>query len=129
MALYFGTVCFGTIVPDLVLEFRWPGTEAPHPDSPVHPQRGPGLRDRGRTEKLSMSKSKEHIHLRFQAVVIASQLPDNRAEALLVLDYARHMVMEFLDEPSCVSDNVQAVSDTVETRPQAPRLRDRFTIQ
>jgi hypothetical protein len=54
-----------------------------------------------------MSKSKEHIHLRFQAVVIASQLPDNRAEALLVLDYARHMVEEFLDDPSGVSDNVQ----------------------
>ena len=47
-----------------------------------------------------MSKSKEHIHLRFQAVVIASQLPDNRAEALLVLDYARHMVAEILaDSP------------------------------
>ena len=76
-----------------------------------------------------MPKSQEHVNLRFQAVVIASQLPDDRAEALLVLDYARHMVMEFLDEPSCVSDNVQAVSDTVETRPQAPRLRDRFTIQ
>ena len=38
---------------------------------------------------LSMAKSKEHTHLRFQAVVIASQLPDNKAEALLVLDYAR----------------------------------------
>ena len=46
-----------------------------------------------------MSESKEHIHLRFQAVVIASQLPDNRAEALLVLDYARHMVEECLDSP------------------------------
>ena len=44
-----------------------------------------------------VSEPKEHIHLRFQAVVIASQLPDNRAEALLVLDYARHMVEEFLD--------------------------------
>ena len=52
-----------------------------------------------------MSKSKEHIHLRFQAVVIASQLPDNTAEALLVLDYARQMVVEFLDDPSGVSDN------------------------
>ena len=39
-----------------------------------------------------MSEPKEHIHLRFQAVVIA-----NRAEALLVLDYARNMVEEFLD--------------------------------
>ena len=45
---------------------------------------------------LSMAKSKEHIHLRFQAVVIASQTTDNTAEALLVLDYARHMVVEFL---------------------------------
>ncbi len=41
MTLYLGTVCFGTIVPDLVLEFRWLGTEAPHPDSPVHPKHGP----------------------------------------------------------------------------------------
>ena len=47
-----------------------------------------------------MSQSKEHIHLRFQAVVIASQLPDNTAEALLVLDYARHLVVEFLDDSS-----------------------------
>ena len=65
-----------------------------------------------------MSKSKEHIHLRFQAVVIASQLPDNRAEALLVLDYARDMVVEFLDDSSEVSDSV---SGTI--------VRDRFTVQ
>jgi len=56
-----------------------------------------------------MSQSKEHIHLRFQAVVIASQLPDNTAEALLVLDYARHLVVEFLDDSSGVSDNVSAL--------------------
>ena len=54
-----------------------------------------------------MSQSKEHTHLRFQAVVIASQLPDDRAEALLVLDYARHMVEEFLDSSPVVSDSVQ----------------------
>ena len=56
-----------------------------------------------------MAISKEHIHLRFQAVVIASQLPDNTAEALLVLDYARHMVVQSVDETSGVSvtDNVQ----------------------
>ena len=75
-----------------------------------------------------MSKSNEHIHLRFQAVVIASQLPDNTAEALLVLDYARHMV-ECLDDSSGVSDNVQRVSGTIETQPLAPRVRDRFTVQ
>ena len=74
-----------------------------------------------------MSNSKKHIHLRFQAVVIASQLPDNTAEALLVLDYARHMVGEFLDDRSGVSDNV---SGTTETQPLAPpRVRDRFTVQ
>ena len=61
-----------------------------------------------------MSKSNEHIHLRFQAVVIASQLPDNMAEALLVLDYARHMV-EFLDDSSGVFDDVQRVSGTIQT--------------
>jgi hypothetical protein len=65
-----------------------------------------------------MSKSKELIHLRFQAVVIASQLPDNKAEALLVLDYARHMVLEFLDASSEVSDSA---SGTI--------VRDRFTLQ
>ena len=32
--------------------------------------------------------------------MIVSQLPDNTAEALTVLDFARHLVREFLDEPS-----------------------------
>jgi len=52
-----------------------------------------------------VSESKEHVQVRFQALVIASQLPDNRAEALLVLDYARHMVEEFLDSSPGGSDN------------------------
>jgi hypothetical protein len=74
-----------------------------------------------------MSESKEHTRLRFQAVVIASQLPDNKAEALLVLDYARHLVVEFLDDSSGVSDSV---SGTIETQPPAPpRVRRRFTVQ
>ena len=68
--------------------------------------------------RWNMSKSKELIHLRFQAVVIASQLPDNKAEALLVLDYARHMVLEFLDDSSEVSDSA---SGTI--------MRDKFTLQ
>ena len=67
-----------------------------------------------------MSKSQEPIHLRFQAVVIASQLPANAAEALLVLEYARHMVVDFLDAPSGVSDNVQRVSGVILT--QRPSL-------
>jgi len=74
-----------------------------------------------------MYKSNDPIHLRFQAVVIASQLPDNTAEALLVLDYARHLVVEFLDDSSGVSDSV---SGTNETQPLAPpRVRGRFTVQ
>ena len=74
-----------------------------------------------------MSQSKEQIHLRFQAVVIASQLPNNTAEALLVLDYARQLVVEFLDDSSGVSDSV---SGTIESRPLAPpRVRGRFTVQ
>ena len=77
-----------------------------------------------------MSESKEHVQVRFQALVIASQPPDNRAEALLVLDYARHMVMEFLDGSSAVSDNVQRVSGAIATQPPTPpRVRDRFTVQ
>ena len=52
-----------------------------------------------------MSESKEHVQLRFQALVIASQLPENTTEALLVLDYARHMVEEFLDSSSGVADS------------------------
>jgi hypothetical protein len=52
-----------------------------------------------------MSESKEHIDLRFQAAVIAGQLPDNRAEALLVLDYPRQMVVEFWDDSSGVVDS------------------------
>ena len=69
-----------------------------------------------------MSKSNEPIHLRFQAVVIASQLPDNTAEALLVLDYARRLVVEFLDDTSGVPVS--------ETRPRTPPgVRDEFTVQ
>ena len=65
---------------------------------------------------MSMSKSKEHM--RFEAVVIAMQLPDNRAEALLVLDYARDMVVEFFDDSSGISDSV---SGTI--------VGDKFTLQ
>jgi hypothetical protein len=61
---------------------------------------------------LPMAKSKEQSQLRFQAVVIASQLPDNTTEALLVLDYARDLVVEFFDDPSGVSDN-EGVSATI----------------
>jgi hypothetical protein len=68
--------------------------------------------------RWNMSKSKELIRLRLQAVVIASQLPDNKAEALLVLDYARHTVLEFFDDSSEVSDSA---SGTI--------VRDRFTLQ
>ena len=74
-----------------------------------------------------MSESKKHIHLRFQAVVIASQLPDNKAEALLVLDYARHLVVEFLDDSSGVSDSVFGTNET--QPPAPPRVRRRFTVQ
>ena len=46
--------------------------------------------------------------------MIASQLPDDRAEALLVLDYARHMVVEFSNDASRVSDKLQRVSGIIE---------------
>jgi len=118
-----------TAVPDWGPGFRSLGTMAPHPDSQgTRNGHGPGLRDRGRTDGgWKVSELKEHIHLRFQAVVIASQLPDNVAEALLVLDYARHLVVEFLDDSSGVSDSV---SGTIESRPLAPpRVRGRFTVQ
>ena len=55
----------------------------------------------GRWEGVwGMPNSQEHSHLRRQAIVIVSQLPDNTAEALTVLDYARHLVTEFLEEPA-----------------------------
>ena len=74
-----------------------------------------------------MSNPKEHVHLRFQAVVIASQLPDDMAEALLILDYARHMVVESLHS-SGVSDNVQRVS--IQTQPAAtPLAHASLTVQ
>jgi hypothetical protein len=66
-----------------------------------------------------MSKSNEYVHLRFQAVVIASQLADNRAEALRVLDYARHMVMGFWDGSSGVSDSGPGIKE--ETQPLGAR--------
>ncbi|MBT1510127.1 hypothetical protein KIP88_06395 [Bradyrhizobium sp. SRL28] len=47
-----------------------------------------------------MPNSQEHNDLRRHAIMIVSQLPDNTAEALTVLDYARHLVTEFLAEPS-----------------------------
>src|SRR4029077_16400736 len=89
--LYLRTLHFRTAVPDWVLGFRSLGTVAPHPDSQgTRNGHGSGLRGRRRTdwERWKGPESTEQIHLRFQAVVIASQLPDNRAEALLVLDYA-----------------------------------------
>ena len=43
--------------------------------------------------------SKEHDGLRRQAIQITSQLPDNTADALAVLNYARDLVVGFLDEP------------------------------
>ena len=71
-----------------------------------------------------MSQSKEHIHLRFQAVVITSQLPHNPVEALLVLDYARQMVMEFFDHSS------DSIPGTIENKLRAPpHARGRFTVQ
>ena len=74
-----------------------------------------------------MSKSQEHVHLRFQAVVIASQLPDNTAEALLILDYARQMVVESLHS-SGVSDSVQCVS--IQTQPAVtPLAHASLTVQ
>ena len=57
-----------------------------------------------------MQNSQEHSHLRRQAIVIVSQLPDNTAEALTVLDYARHLVTEFLEEPAAVRQNSAAGS-------------------
>ena len=36
-----------------------------------------------------MPNSQEHNHLRRHAIMIVSQLPENSAEALTVLDYAR----------------------------------------
>jgi hypothetical protein len=74
-----------------------------------------------------MSKSNERVHLRFQAVVIASQLPDNRAEALRVLDYARHMVAEFWDDSCGISDNASGINETQPLVP--PRAHDGFTVQ
>ena len=42
---------------------------------------------------------KEHDGLRRQAIQITAQLPDNTADAIKVLDYARDLVMGFLDMP------------------------------
>ena len=57
-------------------------------------------------------KSKEHNHLRRLAIQIASQLPDNTADALVVLDHARDLLV--LDEPAGASDNVTAFSRKVD---------------
>ena len=55
-----------------------------------------------------MPNSQKHSRLRRQAIIVVSQLPDNSAEALTVLDYARHLVTEFLEEPAAgTSANVK----------------------
>ena len=41
-------------------------------------------------------------------IAARSQLPDNTAEALLVLDYARQMLLELLDGLSGVSSTIEA---------------------
>jgi hypothetical protein len=53
---------------------------------------------------------REHNSLRRQAIQITSQLPDNTADALAVLNHARDLVIGFLDEPeeSRSSDNITA---------------------
>lgn len=53
---------------------------------------------------------KEHDGLRRQAIQIVSQLPDNTADALAVLNHARDLVTGFLDDAGApgLSDNVTA---------------------
>lgn len=64
-----------------------------------------------------MPKSREHDHLRRQALALVSQLPDNTAEALLVLDHMRDLVLRFLDEPEVVSSaSVTAFPASVSSR-------------
>ena len=54
--------------------------------------------------------AREHDTLRRQAIQLVSQLPDNTADALAVLDHARDLVTGFLDapDPERLSDNVTA---------------------
>jgi hypothetical protein len=59
-------------------------------------------------------KSKKHSHLRRLAIQIVSQLPDNTADALVVLDHARDLLVRFLDEPAGASDNVTSFSRKVD---------------
>jgi hypothetical protein len=47
---------------------------------------------------------KAHDCLRRQAIQITSQLPDNTADALTVLNYARDLVMNFLYQPTKAAD-------------------------
>ena len=58
-------------------------------------------------EGVFQMTSRQHNHLRRQAIQIVSQLPDNTVDAIAVLDLAHDLVLQFLDEPEPeVSDNV-----------------------
>ena len=61
---------------------------------------------------------KEHSGLRRQAIQIAAQLPDNTTDALAVLDYARALVVGFLDDPEeePASDNVTVFPTSASSR-------------
>jgi len=94
---------------------------APHPDSQgTRNGHGPGLRGPG-PYRWGVMEGVRIKGTHSSAVPSRSdrkQLPDNRAEALLVLDYARHMVVQFLDDSSVVSDSVSGIAG-----------RDNFTVQ
>jgi len=61
--------------------------------------------------------AKEHDGLRRQAIQITAQLPDNTADALAVLNYARDLVTGFLDEPPALpSDNITVFPASASSR-------------
>ena len=61
-------------------------------------------------------KSREHDHLRRMAVQIASQLPDNTAEAMIVIDHLRELVLFMEGGGDGVSSNVTAFPASVSSR-------------
>lgn len=66
---------------------------------------------------------KEHDSLRRQAIQITAQLPDNTADALAVLDYARDLVTGFLCEPGRPEDGGGGGSANVTAFPASASSR------
>lgn len=55
------------------------------------------------------NQAEENLWLKRQALQVVMQLPDDKAEALRVLEYARGLVTGFLAEPEESKESAQVI--------------------